>query len=137
MRLASTVAFALSLVLIIGCGGGDPYNLQAVSGTVKYKGKDIVYGNIEFAPNENQQTPLTLEIRDGKYTVDKKGGLAPGKYTVRITGYDKAPPPAPDVPGNPTGPQPKEIVPPKFNSQSKESVTVKAGEKNEFPFDLN
>lgn len=137
MRVARAVAFSLSLFLIIGCGGGDPHNRQAVSGTVKFKGKDIVYGNIEFAPNENQNTPLTLEIRDGKFSVEKKRGLSPGKYTVRISGYDAAPPPPPDVPGQPTGPQPKEIVPPKYNSQSKESVTVKAGEKNEFPFDLN
>jgi hypothetical protein len=137
MRRVSAFVLVVSIGLVAGCGGSDPHNRQAVSGTVKYKGKDIVYGNIEFAPNENQNTPLTLEIRDGKYSVAQKGGLSPGKYTVRISGYDAAPPPAPDVPGNPTGPQPKEIVPAKYNSQSKESITVKVGEKNEFPFDLN
>ena len=136
MRVIGSLFLVALFMIASGCGSSDPLNRQAVSGTVKVKGKDVVYGRIEFAPNEGQQTPLTLEIREGKYSVGKVGGLAPGKFTVRFTAFDSAPPPAPDIPGNPTGPQPKDITPVQYGAQSKEAITVKVGDKNEFTFDL-
>jgi hypothetical protein len=118
-------------LMVFGCGSSDPHNRQAVSGTVAYKGKPVVYGTIEFVPSENQPTALTLEIKDGKFAVDKKGGLAPGKYLIRVEGFDAPPPPPPDIPGTPVK-SPTQLLPARYNTASQESVTVQAGEKNEF-----
>jgi hypothetical protein len=126
----------LGLATILGCSGGDPHNRQAVSGTVSINGKMIPYGNIEFSPMEQQKTNLILDIRDGKFSAEKSKGISPGKYTIRIQGMDSAPPPTGDTPGTSTGPQPKSIVPVKFGAESKEEVTIKAGEKNELKIDL-
>jgi hypothetical protein len=130
-------AAVCAVAVVVGCGKSDPHNRQAVLGTVSIDGKMIPYGNIEFVPAENQPTTVTLEIKDGKFTVDQKGGIAPGKYTVRVQGFDAPPPPPGDAPGvSPTGPMPKTIVPEKFGAMSKEQVTIKAGDKNELTIEL-
>lgn len=126
----------MGLMMLAGCGKSDPFNRQAVSGTATMDGKPIPYGNIEFAPAEGQPTNLSLEIKDGKFAVDAKGGLAPGKYIVRFQGFDGPMPPPGDAPGTYIGPVPKVIVPNKYNAQSTETIVVKPGEKNEFTFAL-
>ena len=136
MKALSAVGLVCVLALTSGCGKGDPHNRQPVAGTITIDGKPIPYGNIEFAPADGQPTSITLEIRDGKFAVDAKGGLAPGKYVIRVQGMDGPPPPPPDVPGTPSGPQPKSIVPDKFGARSQETVTIKAGDKNELNIDL-
>ena len=123
-------------VLLAGCGDGDKHNRQAVSGTASIDGRLIPYGNVEFVPADGQPTSVSMEIKDGKFAMDKKGGLAPGKYIVRIQGYDGPPPPPADNTEAPLANQPKIIVPPKFNAASKETATVTVGDKNEFTFAL-
>ena len=135
MRRAAPLLFALAVTAAVGCEA-DKFNRQAVSGTVSMDGKPIPYGNIEFVPAENQPTTVTLEIKDGKFGVVAAGGLAPGKYVVRVQGMDGPPPPPGDVPGVSAGPQPKSIVPDKYGAQSTETVGVQAGQKNEFTLAL-
>jgi hypothetical protein len=135
-RFVCGVAGLTAVIGLAGCGGGDGFARQPVSGTVAYKGKPVVYGKIEFSPAEGQNTPLALEIKDGKFAADKSNGLSAGKYVVRIEGFDAAPPPPADAPGNPTGPQPKMIIPAKYGAQSQETVEIKAGDKNELKYDL-
>jgi hypothetical protein len=134
-QLSALVAWG-AIISVIGCGKSDPHNRQPVSGTVSINGKIIPYGNIEFVPAENQPTTVTLEVRDGKFGVAQAGGIAPGKYVVRVQGFDGPPPPPGDTPGVGTGPQPKSIVPEKFGAQSKETVTIKAGDKNVIELNL-
>jgi hypothetical protein len=121
---------------LVGCGSGDKFNRQPVSGTISIDGRPIPHGNIEFVPSESQPTTVTLEIKDGKFSVEQKGGLAPGKYIIRVQGMDGPPPPPGDIPGNPTGPMPKSIVPDKYGPQSTETITIKAGDKNELTIAL-
>jgi len=123
-------------ISLTGCGDKDPFNRQAVSGTVTMDGKPIPLGNIEFVPSEKQSTSLTLEIKDGKFAADKKNGLAPGKYVVRIQGFDGPMPLSGDVPGETKGPLPKSIVPDKYGSRSTETAVIKDGETNEVTFTL-
>jgi hypothetical protein len=121
---------------LIGCGKGDPHNRQPVSGTVSVNGKPVVFGNISFEPLENQPTRFDREIVDGKFSVNQAGGLAPGKYLVRVQGWDGKLPPVGDNPGEFRGPMPKVMVPEKYGASSKETVTIKAGDKNELTIDL-
>ena len=123
-------------VLLAGCGDGDKHNRQAVSGTASIDGLLIPYGNVEFVPADGQPTTVSMEIKDGKFAMDRKGGLAPGKYIVRIQGFDGPPPPPADIPGVSVVAQPKMIVPEKFGTSSKESAVVKVDDKNEFTFAL-
>ena len=135
LRLGAT-PLAFAVLILAGCGGGDLHNRQALSGTATIDGRLIPYGNVEFVPAEGQPTTVSMEVKDGKFAIDKKGGLAPGKYVVRIQGFDGPPAPPGDIPGVSVVAQPKVIVPDKYNAASKESVVVKAGDKNEFKFDL-
>ncbi|MGL6074240.1 MAG: hypothetical protein ACRC8S_08770 [Fimbriiglobus sp.] len=130
-----TLCFSF-LTLALGCGGGDKFNRQKVSGTVNLDGKAIPFGNIEFVPSEGQPTGETMEIKDGKFASLPTGGLSPGKYIIRVQGMDGPPPPPGDTPGATSGPLPKLIVPEKYGAKSTESATVKAGDKNEFTFAL-
>lgn len=129
-------ATVIALLALVGCDKGDSHNRQAVSGTASIDGKLIPYGNIEFVPADGQPTTVSMEIKDGKFAMDRKGGLAPGKYIIRIQGFDGPPPPPADNTEAPLVNQPKVIVPAKFNSASKETAEVKVGDKNEFTFAL-
>lgn len=126
----------VALLALVGCNKNDSHNRQSVSGTASIDGKMIPYGNIEFVPADGQPTTVSMEIKDGKFAMDKKGGLAPGKYIVRIQGFDGPPPPPADIPGVSVVAQPKMIVPEKFGTSSKESAVVKIDDKNEFTFAL-
>jgi hypothetical protein len=135
MRLPLAAAAAL-LATLAGCGPADPHNRQPVSGTVSVGGRPVPYGNIEFAPAEGQPTGLTLDVRDGRFAIDAKGGLSPGKYVIRVQGADGPPPPPGEEPGTVAGPMPKSVVPPKYGPLSKETVVIRAGEPNELTLDL-
>ena len=123
-------------ISLTGCGDKDPFNRQAVPGTVTMDGKPIPLGNIEFVPTEKQSTPLTLEIKDGKFSTSKKNGLSPGKYIVRIQGFDGPMPLSGDVPGETKGPLPKSIVPDKYGPRSTETTVIQDGDANELSFVL-
>jgi hypothetical protein len=136
--IASAARFFAVTSLVVaasaGCGPGDPFNRQAVSGNVTFKGQPVKYGRIEFVPADGQKTQLSTEIRDGRFAIEKSKGLSPGGYVWRVYAPDPPPDlnaPPPDVPGDVKGPTPKESIPVKYNDQSKERVEVKAGEKNE------
>lgn len=136
MRGLCSVVGVLGLVALAGCGGGDGFDRQAVSGTVTYKGKPIVFGSIDFSPQSGQNTPLNLEIKDGKFAAEKSRGLSAGKYLVRIIGYDGPPPPPTDIPGQTSGPLQKVITPEKYGAKSDRTVDIQGG-KNELKFDLD
>lgn len=137
MRFAF-LTFAFSLVFILGCAAGDPHNRQAVKGKVTYDGKVIPSGNIEFVPAEGQKVNGITEISNSEFSISKDKGLSPGKYTVRVQGFDGPVPqlkPGED-PGSANLKMPKSMVPEKYNSASQETVTIVAGKVNEITIDL-
>jgi hypothetical protein len=83
--------FCLSLlVFCVGCSK-QPAQTE-ISGTVTFKGKPIPAGDVGFTPDvgvAGAQVQMYM-VKDGKYnSADTPGsGLRPGKYTVRIAGYD-------------------------------------------------
>lgn len=56
----------------------------AVSGTVTVDGEPVEDGQVAFEPFGKGKMEFGY-ISDGKYSIPKKFGLAPGEYIVRIT----------------------------------------------------
>jgi hypothetical protein len=78
------------LALVVGCSR-EPARTE-ISGTVTFKGQPIPAGDVSFTPDVSiagGQLQMYM-VKDGKYSsADTPGaGLLPGKYTVRIAGYD-------------------------------------------------
>lgn len=74
------------LSLIAGCSGNS--NMQAVSGTIKAKGKVVTSGEVMFYPQGGGRPSVGIIGNDGGYelTSKKKGdGVAIGSYDVTIT----------------------------------------------------
>ena len=75
---------------MVGCDSKP--KLTEISGTVTFKGQPIPAGDVSFTP-EVSVTGGQLQmymVKDGKYDSAQtpESGLLPGKYKVRINGYD-------------------------------------------------
>jgi hypothetical protein len=137
--------------LIIGCQG-DSFTVVPVSGTVKLNGKVLENAYVELQPvggdlnskpgpgsvgKTDKQGRFTLTLTDGS---DRKGAVV-GKHVVRI---------ALDEPGKGDSSldadsgaktQPKKgsnaiTIPSRYNDDSKETVEIPAGGKDDLLFDL-
>lgn len=80
----------LLLLVMVGCDSKP--KLTEISGTVTFKGQPIPAGDVSFTP-EVSVTGGQLQmymVKDGKYDSAQtpESGLLPGKYKVRINGYD-------------------------------------------------
>ena len=115
---------ACCLVLLAGCGPGDPR--LAVSGTVTFKGQPLNQGRIEFHPPENKGTMSGAVIQNGRYEIPRDTGLAPATYEVRIYSYDEKGATAAGIPGEP-GLGFKERIAKKYNAASTLKADVKRG----------
>ena len=116
-----------------GCGDESVDGRLAISGSVAFRGNPLKHGTIEItAQDGSQQTGAT--IVDGAFSIEAKNGLPPGTYVVRISSVEEKPGgPDPEAPG-PESAEPggTELIPAAFNTNSKETIEVKAGEKNHF-----
>ena len=77
-------------MMLAGCNAQPA--LTEISGTVTFKGQPIPAGDVSFTPEATipgGQLRMYL-VTNGKYnSADQPGtGLLPGKYKVRINGYD-------------------------------------------------
>lgn len=135
-RLVIPLALAPVAALLAGCH--DPYaGREPVSGTVTLKGEPLKEGSIQFYPLDNQDTSGGCGVADGKFRLDRKDGLKPGKYQVRLTAGDgKTPANEEEVagPGGNTNIVSVDLIPPDWSEDSKQQVEVKAGQANEFTF---
>lgn len=126
----------LTACCLVGCGGG-PETLE-ISGTVSLKGKSLDQGTIQFIPLDESGSPSGGIIQDGKYHLEGRQGLRPGKYRVVISSGDPNQP-DPEGPPGESGPPAKERIPSRYNVASEKNpvtVEVKEGQKNEFNFPI-
>jgi hypothetical protein len=126
-------------ILVVGCNqGGDDLPRQPIWGTVTFEGKPLAKGMIQFQPATTEAVSAGALIDEGRYSIDRSGGLVPGTYKVIINaseGGRSAAPPKDQQAGKPR-PVPKELIPRKYNAQTTLTVEVKKGEERSFDFDL-
>jgi hypothetical protein len=92
MRIHISLALALASACLVGCGGGP--TLVKVSGTVTQDGKPYGGALVDFVPDPSNKAITggsDVTGASGNYLAKSGGrtGVAPGKYTVKIS---KAPP---------------------------------------------
>jgi hypothetical protein len=132
-RWCGGISLVAAVVLVVGCGPSEPKR-YGVSGTVKYKGKPIKTGTINFRADDGASGGGP--IVDGKYDIPAAGGLTPGNYRVAISYPDpKVKNPVPDdMPGDVV--TAKEMLPSEYNEKTKLTAEVKPQSTNEVNFDL-
>jgi len=116
-----------ALAAMLGCSAGDDgWNRQAISGTVTLNGQPLDSGTISFEPMDlSAGTSAGTEVQAGQFTMERSAGLPPGEYIVRIYSADVTSAPAPVNPAEQDGIMaPKERIPRKWNSESRETITV-------------
>ncbi len=122
------------LPAFVGCGGSG--GRMAISGDVTLKGKPLEEGVIEFVSDTGKSGAT---ISKGKYEILAMQGLLPGTYKVLITAGDgKTPADSPDGLPGPTGANivSKDLIPPEYNTKSKQEITVKSSPPNKFDFPI-
>lgn len=129
------------LLILAGCGDSlapvDNLPRQAVSGTVTLDGQPLAQGKIQFNPVTVADGPTAfavVEIKDGKYAINRVMGPVPGKYKVSISTLTSIK----ITPGEGPGPLPKrdpEKVPAQYNTKTTLTAEITSGE-NILPFDL-
>lgn len=81
---------AVLVCLPIACRRADP--IYRVSGTITFNGHPIPAGLVFFDPEETEGTTGLqgfASIKDGRFDTATEGrGVAGGKYTMRILGFD-------------------------------------------------
>lgn len=135
---------SMSLIGLVSClmtaGCSDPYEgRMAISGTITLEGQPLADGAIIFEPAGGQGTTSGASITNGKYTIERKDGLKPGKYTVRITSGDGTTPndlseEEAASPGGSTNIVSVDRIPPEYNEKSTQSVDVLADGDNVFDY---
>lgn len=129
---------------LAGCGSGDGLSRHPISGMVKFDGKPLASGMIQFFPTATAGPAIAAgaTIAGGQYAIPTSEGLVPGPYKVMISsagGKEKA------VAGESTeeGAMPglgplhaPELIPAQYNAKSELTVNVTEEGPNEFDFDL-
>ncbi len=122
----------LSLCMITaGCGQSSTSNEVTASGEVKLDGAPVETGRILFRELEGGQQGFSGEIKNGQYSLK----CSPGKMRVEITASRIIPGKFDNSNGTPE-PVGEMYIPKKYNENSELTAEVKAGEKNNFPFEL-
>ena len=131
MPVSMCFGLAIALAAVTGCGGGSTPDVGLVIGTVTMDGKPLENAAVIFSP-PNGRPSMGLTDSNGKYELnyirDTKGAV-PGTHQVRITTQPES------RPDDYTGPEFKETIPAKYNTDTTLDAEVKAGE-NTFNFEL-
>ena len=148
MRQSAILVSSLALLgttIWTGCNA-NPRQRHAIGGVVTLDGKTLANGSIEFVPQDPNGISSGAVIKNGSYAIATIKGLSPGKYLVRIyaTAYESdqkgaaAASPAPPGPPGLGGRSGKsmDLIPPKYNAQSKTYVDVVLKGDNRFDFTL-
>ena len=138
MKTQAILCIPLCLLLLAGCGHGNPLGRVDISGKITLDGKPLPDGNIRFLPQQSGgvQTGAVIDS-GGEYHIEKLQGLPPGKYRVQIFSSEK-PKGAPAVVAAPAGLPPPSIerIPPQYNLASTLVVEVPATDSARFDFQL-
>ncbi|RCS52990.1 carboxypeptidase regulatory-like domain-containing protein [Bremerella cremea] len=132
MKRISLLA-TVCLATMLGCfGGNSDLQFGEVKGHVTLEGKPLPHATVRFQP-ESGRPSYGKTDESGEYTLKFKGqelGALVGQHSVAITTEDRI-----ENPETGESRWQKEILPPKYNSETTLSAVVEPGE-NVFDFDL-
>lgn len=123
--LCLTLGLAFIIPLLFGCNGDGR---RAISGEVTLDGEPVDGGSIVFLPKVGDGAKGAAEITAGKYAIPSEQGLPIGAYHVEIR-WSK--PTGKQIPSGDPGmlmDERAEVIPAQFNSASRLSAEITAGE---------
>jgi len=123
------------LTCLVGCGQSNPQGRLPIEGTVRLNDQPIAAGSISFdsVPEASDKISSGAVIKDGKYSIERDQGLAPGDYIVRLYASEDTG----QIDKLTNAPLFKELFPPKYNTASQEKVSVSKGGKQVFDFNIS
>jgi hypothetical protein len=131
------------LVVLAGCApqyDGPPR--ASVYGRVSVDGKPLEDGVLNFVPDGHDGRFVSVPIAGGTYWLEEVDGPNFGKYTVQIYGFQlsAANEPGEDANAQPSADNPdrelaaisadKQLLPPKYNTQSELSMAISKSPMN-------
>jgi hypothetical protein len=129
-RLISNLVLVLAVTLI-GCRGSEETGV-AISGRVELEGKPLPQGTIYFSPEFHARgRGAHSNIVNGHYSIPAEEGPFPGKLIVQVTSTIAGSQPGPDG-----KPQVVDLIPDKFNRDSKLMVDIPSRKSCSFNFTL-
>jgi hypothetical protein len=121
-RVGVVVAACLAAAGLTGCDGGPAG--ATVSGEVKVNGVPVAAGVIAYVPADSTGSPVTAEIKDGRYEVRTTAGSKRVQISVPVvTGRRKAHV-GPDAPWIEVT---KESLPDRYHTRTELTLDVKSG----------
>jgi hypothetical protein len=129
-----TFIFIAIAACMIGCNDSNPQGRISVTGTVSLNGQPLVQGNVEFVsqPNASPSIITGCDIKDGQFVLPAAHGLIDGQtYTVRFRSIEEVSA-GPTTGGGAGQPVVKNLIPPHWASESKETITAEKGKKLDF-----
>jgi hypothetical protein len=130
----------LLLPLLIGCSNNNPQGRVPIRGEVTLDGKPLVQGNILFSslPGLSPVVATGSPIKNGIFSLPAEQGLIPNQeYLVQFQSVEEIPGTRKET-NNPMEMtvEARDIIPPKYGDESKETVTATKSYPNKFRFDL-
>jgi hypothetical protein len=127
MRRCGKYCLGASLLLVLGCGGGDRLEgLAPVSGQITFNGTPAPAGQITFYPVDGKRSSSSAIDSNGNYKLtcyEPADGALIGRHKV-VVDATEVPPPAPDFEAADGGAAippykpPRRILPPEYYSQA-------------------
>lgn len=122
VRRLVTATAVLTLAALAGCGGATT---GTVSGEVTLDDQPLKEGLIRFVPADGKTAGPDAPITDGKFSVS---GVPVGEVKVEITSFKvTGTRKVYDTPDSPTVDVGKQIIPPRYNTQTELKMTVQGG----------
>jgi len=115
---------ACALAALVGAGCSPGAKTGTVSGQVTLDGQPLKEGRIQFIPVAGDSPTAGATIKDGKFSAEVP--LAKMRVEInanKVIGKRKAY----DTPESPVFDEVAELIPPKYNVNSQETLEVKSG----------
>jgi hypothetical protein len=127
---------------IAGCNNNNPQGRVPVRGEVTLNGKTLAQGNVLFSslPGTTPMVVTGSPIKNGNFALSAEHGLMPDQeYLVQFSSVEEVPGTRNETETNDpmnTNVKTRNIIPPQYGTESKETVTATKKTPNVFRFEL-
>jgi hypothetical protein len=130
----------LSLLFVVGCNNNNPQGRVPVRGEVTLNGKPLAHGNVLFSslPGVTPVVATGSPINNGTFSLSVEHGLIPDQeYLVQFSSVEEISGTRKET-DNPmeTKIETRNIIPPQYGTESKETITATKKSPNIYRFEL-